>query len=311
MDSAGPNPGHPVSELRELQARIEHLEQCQRIALEQTHVTTQQVYKLTEHLCRPSETDPGTPRENRVPDPEPFSGELNACRGFLVQCAMVLEQRSFTTDIAKRAYIFNLLRGKALAWAEARLTRSGSLSSDQFQAELRTVFDHPDHAGNAAKRLLALRQGSQSAAEYAVDFHILAADVAWGEDALGSVFSEGLNEGLKDALAYHDVPTRFDALVELAIRLDNRLSERRRDRGHASRLPPQHRSRTAPSARTHELGAGRQSLPADDQPMQLGHAPLSAQERARHLAAGLCLYCGQLGTRIAQCAVRPKDRGHQ
>uniref|UniRef100_A0A3Q3JJ13 DUF4939 domain-containing protein n=1 Tax=Monopterus albus TaxID=43700 RepID=A0A3Q3JJ13_MONAL len=153
MDSVISDPSHLASKLGALQARIEQLEQCQCITLEQTHITTQQVYKLTDHLCRStSETSPGAPRENHVPDPEPFSGELNTCLGFLVQCTMVLEQRSFTTDITRRAYIFNLLQGKALAWVEARLARSKSLSSDQFQEKLRTVFGHLDHAGNAAKR---------------------------------------------------------------------------------------------------------------------------------------------------------------
>ncbi|KAF7645474.1 hypothetical protein LDENG_00203960, partial [Lucifuga dentata] len=36
------------------------------------------------------------PRESYVPDPEPFMGELSKCRGFLLQCSLVFNQRPLT-----------------------------------------------------------------------------------------------------------------------------------------------------------------------------------------------------------------------
>lgn len=35
-------------------------------------------------------------QESYVPDPEPFSGELDKCRGFLLQCATVLTATDFS-----------------------------------------------------------------------------------------------------------------------------------------------------------------------------------------------------------------------
>uniref|UniRef100_A0AAY5KLT4 DUF4939 domain-containing protein n=1 Tax=Esox lucius TaxID=8010 RepID=A0AAY5KLT4_ESOLU len=59
--------------------------------------------------------------EPPVTAPEPFAGELNKCRGFLLQCGLVYRQKpqSFATDSSKVHYALGLLRGRALVWAEA------------------------------------------------------------------------------------------------------------------------------------------------------------------------------------------------
>lgn len=45
-----------------------------------------------------------------------------------------------------------------------------------FKEELRRVFDHPDRGEVAAAKLLSLRQGSTSVADYFIQVCILAAD---------------------------------------------------------------------------------------------------------------------------------------
>lgn len=52
--------------------------------------------------------------------PEPFSGELEKTRGFLLQCDLTLSRspRSFSDDAQQISYIIGLLRGRALRWAE-------------------------------------------------------------------------------------------------------------------------------------------------------------------------------------------------
>ena len=64
---------------------------------------------------------PALPRDSHVSDPDPFFGDLDKCRGFLLQCGLVFQQRpvSFSSDVAKLNYVIGLLRGRALAWAEA------------------------------------------------------------------------------------------------------------------------------------------------------------------------------------------------
>lgn len=58
--------------------------------------------------------------------------------------------------------------------------------------------------GDVAKRLLSLRQGSHSVAEFSVEFRTMAADSGWNDKALQGLFLSGLSEQLKDELAARD-----------------------------------------------------------------------------------------------------------
>lgn len=184
---------------------------------------------------------------------------------------MVFLQRplSFSSDAAKIHYVLGLLRGRALALAEAvsSSVNFSSLLFRDFKSRLKAVFDHPSHSGDASKRLLSLRQGSRSVANYSVDFWT-PADAKWDDTALQAVFTEGLNEQLKDLLAMHDEPTKLHALISQAIKSSASVVS-----GNSS----------PPSAR-----------PTDEEPMQLGRTKLTQQEQQRRIRTGECLYCATL-----------------
>ncbi len=59
--------------------------------------------------------------EPRLPLPQRFSGNTEACEGFLTQCSLTfqLQPSTFPSDQARIAYVLILLAGKALAWATA------------------------------------------------------------------------------------------------------------------------------------------------------------------------------------------------
>lgn len=259
-------------------------------------------------------------RESPVPSPEPYAGDLGRCKGFQLQCSLVFSRQpvTFTTDQAKVAYVTGLLRGRALDWAEAMLGRGeiNSVSYDHFMSEMKKVFDHPVCIGDAAKRLLNLRQSQRSVADYSVEFRILAAEAGWNDEALRGVFLHGLCEQLKDELAVRDETNSLDALINLSIRLDNRMRERRRERSYKSHLsvnslavtPTLARVAAGPSE-TH--GFGPSSSAQSDEPMQVGRASLTPAERQRRIRAGECIYCGQVGHFLAACPLRPKERAHQ
>ena len=80
----------------------------------------------------------------------------------------------------------------------------------------------------AAKKLLDLRQGNQSAADYAIQFWTLAAESGWGEQALQATFYHGLADRIKDELASWEEAEDLELLISRVIRLDNRLRERSR-----------------------------------------------------------------------------------
>ncbi len=67
------------------------------------------------------------------------------------------------------------------------------------------------------KQLLTLRQRTQSAAEYAIQFRTLAAGSGWNDEALIVCFENGLSEELKDELATRDPMYSLERLIDQVI----------------------------------------------------------------------------------------------
>lgn len=268
----------------------------------------------------PSPLPPAVSSEVHMPTPEPYDGNPERCRGFLMQTNNVFTHRShaFTADDTRIAYLVGLLRGRALEWAEARLGggRIHPLSYAEFLLEFQNVFDHPSRSSEAASRLGLLRQGRRSVSEYAVDFRILAVESGWNEAALRSRFSQGLSEQLRDELVYRDEPGSLDQLIALCIRLDNRMRERRTGRDytsqHASPFPA---VSSSPSRRLTPFPPPAAPLTGSEvcreEPMQLGRTRLTAAEHQRRRIAGECMYCASKEHIVAACPLCPKGNAHQ
>ena len=267
---------------------------------------------VSTHLAPPAPEDPAPPqelapfpaqpalpsREPNIPTPERYAGALGTCKSFLMQCSLVFEQQpsTYANDRAKICYMIGLLTGSALAWASAVWESQSNLcySYPEFTEEMKKVFHHPVSGRDATKRLLSLRQGSRSVAEYSVEFRTLAAEAEWNDTALQGVFQ------MRNELAVRDESANLDELVSLAIRLDNRLRERRRER--ASRSPGSLPSRpvSSPLARFRSETFPSPSAPSEvfspllssEEPMQLGRARITPQERLRRIRRRtLCLLC--------------------
>nr|CBN81752.1 Pol polyprotein [Dicentrarchus labrax] len=237
---------------------------------------------------------PPPPREPHVPTPERYAGDLGACGRFLLQCSLVFQQQplTYSSDSAQVAFVISLLSGKAAQWATALWEKHSPIcdSFQRFSEELRKVFDHPVQGKEAAKRLLNLRQGSGSVAEFSVEFRILAAESGWDEEALQTVFVHGLSEVMKDELAARDSAASLDELISLAIRLDNRLRERqreRRGRPQASPFPalPRATISVGPQLAAPSKHPSSQIPPEPvEEPMQLGRTRLTQAERQRRIS---------------------------
>uniref|UniRef100_A0A3Q3JJA3 DUF4939 domain-containing protein n=1 Tax=Monopterus albus TaxID=43700 RepID=A0A3Q3JJA3_MONAL len=74
------------------------------------------------HPCCSPRRDPHTP------EPDTFNGNVENCRGFLLQCRRLLDHlpRTYITDREKISFIINCLRGKALLWPPVLPVRSPS-----------------------------------------------------------------------------------------------------------------------------------------------------------------------------------------
>jgi hypothetical protein len=61
-------------------------------------------------------------------------------------------------------------------------------------------------------------------------FSRLAADAEWTDQSLLRAFYNALNEDVKDILTGYDRPEKLSEFIQLAIRVDNRLFERRQEK---------------------------------------------------------------------------------
>uniref|UniRef100_A0A3B1JLN1 ribonuclease H n=1 Tax=Astyanax mexicanus TaxID=7994 RepID=A0A3B1JLN1_ASTMX len=220
----------------------------------------------------------------RLDLPTKYDGMASDCRGFLLQCSLYFTHQpaGYISDVEKIATVISLLKGKALEWATAVWEQAGTAtqSYERFESLFRSVFDNPPDGKEGGEKLLKIRQGGRTAAEYALEFRTVAAASGWNDSALVLVFQRGLREEVQKELACRDDDLTLERLIGMAIRLDNLI----RERYHSPR-----------------------SYPEDfPEPMQLGTTRLSNQERARRHVMGLCLYCGTAGHLIRDCVSSPK-----
>ncbi len=159
----------------------------------------------------------------RLSSLERFSGEYGDCRPFLSLCELQFEfpASAFPSDRAKVAYIISYLSGQAKAWATAEWScRSAICNSLPLLVEtFKTVFQSATPGHEAAKALVALKQGRRSVLDYAIEFRTLAADSGWNQPALVDAFYNGLTEMIKDHLTPLDLPSELDALVALTCQI--------------------------------------------------------------------------------------------
>lgn len=73
--------------------------------------------------------------------------------------------------------------------------------------------------------------------EHALEFHMLAAESGWNEQALKAVFCQRLNTNVLGQLACCDKEASFDAVTDLIICQENLLLDRKPRNPKPARLP--------------------------------------------------------------------------
>ncbi|KAK3545982.1 hypothetical protein QTP70_018649 [Hemibagrus guttatus] len=263
-----------------------------------------QLEALTAQL---SSATAATPRESpiargespRLALPDKFYGSTDRCRGFLRQCGVFFSHQPgmYSEDGTKCAFLLSLLTGKALEWASALWDADPLIraSYSHFEEAIREVFEHPAGGKDISVQLMEIRQGSDSAADYAIRFRTLAAQSEWNDAALWAVFRAGLNSALQTELACHVEATSLSQFVATAIRLDNL---RRQRRTGASDM-----ASARPRVRMDCPGRGER----DPEPMQLGRSRLTEEERRPRGPPRWCYNCGSTGHLSPRCLERAAD----
>jgi hypothetical protein len=199
----------------------------------------------------------------KVALPEKFTGKRHSLRTFLNQLELVfaVQPSIYYNDSIKVATLGTLLSGPAAEWFNHYLENVDDYADVMnnwaaFKTLMKDNYAEHDSATIAANRLTKLRQDNSSASQYASSFRHFSADLKWNEEALIHHFKMGLNDNILDLLLNYDTPNTLTGMINLAIRLDNRLYEHRQEQGTVRR--PTHRQSDAP----------RQSLtrPTDSRP---------------------------------------------
>lgn len=232
--------------------------------------------------------NPSSNYEPKIALPEKFNGDRRNFRGFINQVDLVfmLNPQRYASDPLKVGVIGTLLCEKALIWFSPYLERQDPILNDYtaFRALLSTTFDEADRSIISAAKLRKLYQGSQPMVTYASDFRLLASSLDWNDSALISQFRYGLNDNVKDLLLHYDSPATLDEIVNLAIQLDNRITEHRQE---MSNRPRDFQQRKTPQQTTY-----CQPTPVPMEINVIHRGPLTSQEKEYRRINNLCLYCG-------------------
>lgn len=231
-------------------------------------------------------------------NPEKFDGNTHACREFLDQLDIHfhIHQEHYTSDESKVLYLLSLLKGPALQWASTIVRNKDSILQDYiaFISTLSSLFGEPERERNAERSLSNLKQGRDTAVEYAAKFQSIARDVPWNERALIHQFVVGLSELVQNEVATKDLPSSLQDAIILAVRIDNRILERTR-----------YQAFEKPNTRYPALNYNKSSFPTYDNTLKSSSSTLSKEERRQDRAAsGDCFYCGKPGHSIGNCMTR-------
>ncbi|KAK3567253.1 hypothetical protein QTP86_015084 [Hemibagrus guttatus] len=99
----------------------------------------------------------------------------------------------------KCPFLLSSLTGRALDWASAVWDTDPQIrtSFTYFTGMIQEVFEYPAGGKDISLQLMELRQGSDSAMDYAIKFRTLAAQSSWNDAALWAVFRESLSPVLQ------------------------------------------------------------------------------------------------------------------
>ncbi|KAI2646678.1 Transposon Tf2-8 polyprotein [Labeo rohita] len=252
--------------------------------------------------------------------PDKWDGSGARCDVFLTNLSLIFEFQPsrYPTDRSRIALLVSLLTGQAAEWATAVLKADGDSahSYPAFTNQLRAAFQHPESEVEVDSRLYHLRQGERSVSRYTTEFRTLSVQTTWSDAALRTAYYEGLSIRLKDELAVRELPDTLEGMIQLALRVDQRM------RHHPHRTNPVSRSSTGTFPRTRTLDspvtytvaapsppppiASEAHSSGAGEPMQIGRTSLSAAERARRYREGLCAYCAPQIT-IEQSALSGRE----
>jgi Retrotransposon gag protein len=214
-----------------LEQKIESLVQLLEIQQQQSH---QQISEEGQNFSPVPQSTPRLPKQSiKFNKPPEYDGkDKHYCTSFLSQVELYIRanRSEFANDESKILFTITYLRGPAYTWIEPHIEKENDpimATWSSFKQSMIKSLGDPDRERTITRQIQNLRQ-TKSCASYATEFFKFSAFLTWNDDALRAQFYTGLKSEVKDALAIMDRTfTSIDELSDVAIRLDNRLFERR------------------------------------------------------------------------------------
>ena len=292
-------------QIQTLQAQLQQLTSAVQTLHQENQSLSNQLSSVAAPTAPSQPIAPPGSTQRHINKPPEFDGtNRHFCATFISHLKLYIHANPdlFPSEQSKVLFAASYLRGNAFAWFEPHLlVNSDPLTTDfqQFLDALLANLGDPDRHRSLTRQLQTLKQ-TGSASTYATSFFRLATFLKWNDEALKAQFYSGLKPQVKDALALRDKdPATTQELSELAIRLDNRIFERKSEIQPAYK-PPQASWSSHPTP----------SPSTAPQPMDLDanhtkkHKPLTPEERQQRRSKNLCLYCGDPHHFIQNCPLR-------
>lgn len=224
---------------------------------QELHEQTLRATQLQEELqaLRASANVTSTPLDGRerlkLNPPATFDGTPGQFKGYFVQVRtyQAFHLEIFRSETEKVVHAATFFRGRALSWFEPLLQEWLDVPPEErrqevtdifstfagYERTLRSLFQEPDEKRQTERDLANLRQ-TKSASAYAAEFRRLATRLDMTEETKILQFYQGLKSEVKDEVSKLDRPEDFLEYVELAIKLDNRIYERRQEKQGGQRV---------------------------------------------------------------------------
>lgn len=302
-----------------------------------------QLSQLLSTISLSSQRNGSQLKEPRVNDPRTFNGSnhdgdgYNKLENFITQLKMVfiLQPSRFPSESTKVMYAASFMDGMAFEWIQPYINNIGTAQEDpiatnfeQFTAAIRSMFGDVTLLSDAENKVMKMKQGNRSAAEYTTEFKRYAGLTNFNEHALLWAYKENINAQLQDELIIRqDIPSTLIEFQELVINLDMLFRERSKKKGNQQRRvnftkpthahiidhSPAHQTQIShyqPISRDHhqEINNDVRPMEIDNTTKKKKYAPLSKTEKQRRRDLNLCSYCGSPDHDVIECDLTPPRR---
>ncbi|KAH9250121.1 hypothetical protein BASA81_012076 [Batrachochytrium salamandrivorans] len=199
-----------------------------------------------------SESAPVSTLEPKASLPDKFDGTRKNFRGFINQLELVfqLQASRYDTDRKMIAMLGTLLTGNALSWYNPYLEKPDLFRYDlstwpRFKEKFRATFGEINQEQVSSPSFVLKTR--KSALLY-LCCRVSTTNCRYRLERCCSPISiyHGLSSEIKDALVHFDNPSSVSAAMDMAIRIDNRLFERRQEQRFSHQRPSSSYSSATP-----------------------------------------------------------------